>query len=331
MLEHPIYFCTVILTAVFMDLVIGDPRSIPHPIVWMGRAITFSEPGFRRIFKNQLLAGMVFAFFLIGAAWLLSAALINLFSYIHPLAGLALETVLLFFCLSAGSLEKAALQVDDALLSRGVAGGRGKVSMIVGRDVKHLDESGVIRATVETVAENFVDGFLSPLFFAVIGGVPLAVAYKMVNTLDSMVGYKNDRYILFGRAGARIDDIANYVPARLSVLFISMAAALLPQGARGFKRAGEALTSGISEGHLHKSPNAGFPEAAFAGALAVRLGGGSYYHGTFVDKPLLGSRFPEPGRKSIQMACDLMLLSSFVSILAALMVSIPVRFIIFAS
>jgi adenosylcobinamide-phosphate synthase len=184
--------------------------------------------------------------------------------------------------------------------------------MIVGRQTDTLDERGVTRACVETVAENFVDGFLSPLFFAVIGGVPLAIAYKMVNTLDSMVGYKNETYFYFGRASARTDDVANFIPARLSVLIISLGAALFSfnQGILAFK-------TGFSQGDLHKSPNAGYPEAAFSGALWVRLGGPSTYHGTRVEKPIIGRSFNDPEKGKIKQACDLMMLASFLATLVA--------------
>ena len=178
--------------------------------------------------------------------------------------------------------------------------------MIVGRQVDTLDETGVVSAAVETVAENYVDGFLSPLFFYFLGGVPLALAYKMVNTLDSMVGYKNERYLLFGRVAAHIDDVANYIPARLSVVIISLGAFLLSS-----ERGKRSFLTAIKEGRSHKSPNAGYPEAAFAGALAVKLGGPNYYHGTLVEKPFIGSRFARPGIDKIAMACDLMLIASF--------------------
>jgi len=177
--------------------------------------------------------------------------------------------------------------------------------MIIGRDVASLSANGVKRGCVETVAENLVDGVIAPLFFAAIGGAPLAVAYKMVNTLDSMVGYKNERYVLFGKASARMDDIANYIPARLSVPVIALAAQLLAGKGR------VALTTAVAEGGNHSSPNAGYAEAAFAGVLGVRLNGPNYYSGERVDKPWLGIRFSrETDIRHIRQACDLMFLSS---------------------
>ncbi|MCA1785900.1 MAG: cobalamin biosynthesis protein, partial [Desulfobacteraceae bacterium] len=165
------------------------------------------------------------------------------------------------------------------------------------------------RAACETVAENFVDGFLSPLCFALIFGAPGAMMYKMINTLDSMVGYKNDTYVLFGRAAARIDDVANYIPARLSMAMIASAAAML-----SLSRSRRALSTALTQGCNHKSPNAGFPEAAFAGALGVRFGGPNTYHGKRVDKPYIGGAFNDPKPAHIEKACELMMLSALVSV-----------------
>ncbi len=310
-------FCYIILAAYILDLLLGDPLWLPHPVVWMGNAISFFEGVFRRWIKSEFVSGLLFAVFLILSTWGIAFSFVSMASRIHPVAGVVVEILFMFFCLSARTLEKAASEVGDALEKEGLEGGRLKVSMIVGREVKYLDETGVVRATVETVAENFVDGFLSPLFFALIGGVPMAVAYKMVNTLDSMVGYKNEKYILFGCVSARIDDVANYIPARLSVLFISVAAAFI-----SWQRGKRAWWSAWNEGQNHKSPNAGFPESAFAGALAVKLGGPNYYHGELVEKPYLGSGFRAPGREKIKMACDLMLLSSLLSIVVAVIIGI---------
>lgn len=326
----------ILPAAYILDMVLGDPRWLPHPVVWMGNAISFFEPSFRCMIKRELLSGLLFALFLILSAWGLAVALTWISCIIHPYVGIAVQAFLMFFCLSARTLEKAASEVGAAL-EKGSSDSRDsfeggasdecnntlnsevsdsrldaarlKVSMIVGREVKYLNETGVVKAAVETVAENFVDGFLSPIFFALAGGIPAAVAYKMINTLDSMVGYRNDKYILFGRAAARIDDIANFIPARLSVVIISVAAALI-----SIKRGKLAFKTAVMEGREHKSPNSGYPEAAFAGALEVKLGGPNYYHGTLVEKPYIGKNFQSPGKEKIRTACELMLFSSLVVI-----------------
>ncbi|MCK5349401.1 MAG: cobalamin biosynthesis protein CobD, partial [Desulfobacula sp.] len=181
---------TVILAAFILDFILGDPKILPHPIVYMGNAIGFFEGWFRKHFKHLLISGVVFAGVLIFSTWLIAFITIKLSISIHPVFGTFVQVILLFFCFSSTSLEKAAMIVFSALEENDIKKAREKVSMIVGRQTETLDEKAITRASVETVAENFVDGFLSPLFFAMIGGVPLALAYKMVNTLDSMVGYK---------------------------------------------------------------------------------------------------------------------------------------------
>jgi adenosylcobinamide-phosphate synthase len=300
----------IILAAFVLDFALGDPAKIPHPVVYMGKAIDFFENRFRKYIKHLLISGFFFAGFLIFSTWLLSFIIIKLSMNIHPFFGDFIQIFLLFFCFSSTSLEKASLKVFYALKEGNIEDARKKLSMIVGRQTKTLDENSVTMATVETVAENFVDGFLSPLFFAMIGGVPLALTYKMINTLDSMVGYKNDTYLFFGRASARIDDATNFIPARLSVLIIALSTAFfsLEKSVLSFK-------TGFSQGHLHKSPNAGYPEAAFAGALKIRLGGPNFYHGRLVEKSYIGKEFKAPQKGRIKHACDLMMLGSFFAVL----------------
>jgi adenosylcobinamide-phosphate synthase len=302
----------IIFLAFILDLILGDPFFLPHPVVYMGKAIDFFESKFRLIFSNQVCCGILFAVFLIGSTFIITHLILSFCTSVNIILGQTVSVVFMFFTLSAKSLYKAAIAVKIALETNGVEAGREKVGMIVGREVENLDRTGIVKAAVETVAENFVDGFLSPLFFALIGGVPCAMAYKMINTLDSMIGYKNERYIEFGKASARIDDIANFFPARISVVIISIAAILLP-GNRGII----SLFTGFKEGKLHKSPNAGFPEAAFAGALKIRLGGPNYYHGKLVEKPYIGNHFGNPDLPQIKRACELMLLASFISMLIA--------------
>ncbi|MEA1967870.1 MAG: adenosylcobinamide-phosphate synthase CbiB [Thermodesulfobacteriota bacterium] len=305
----------ILFFAYILDFAAGDPRFLPHPVVGMGKAIEVFEILFRKLFKNPFTAGLWFAACLIFSTWVITAFAISFSLALHPVFGAVVQIILLFFCFSGKSLEKAAIEVENALENNELESGRNKVAMIVGREVKYLDHTGVVKAATETVAENFVDGFLSPLCFALVGGVPLAMAYKMINTLDSMVGYKNEKYILFGRVAAKIDDIANYIPARISLVVISFAAGLLD-----IRKGKRALLTGFKDGRLHKSPNAGYPEAAFAGALKIRLGGPNYYHGTLVEKPYIGSRFKDPESGKIKMACDLMLLASFISIVISCLI-----------
>lgn len=294
----------VLPAAFVLDILLGDPRWLPHPIRWMGRAIEILEPRFRGWVPNLVVSGALFAGTLIIGTWLLTFMAVFLAGQRDPLVGAILQIVIVYYCLSARSLEKAAMEVGDALDRQNLPEARQRVGMIVGRDVKQLDGEGVGRAAFETVAENLVDGVISPLFYAALGGAPLAMAYKMVNTLDSMVGYKNERYHAFGKAAARIDDFANYIPARLSVAVIALAVQLLSGAGRS------ALKTAFNDGARHASPNAGYSEAAFAGALGVRLGGPNVYHGRLVDKPYIGAGLGRVRTGHIRKACDLMLVSA---------------------
>ncbi len=300
----------LILPAAFvLDLLIGDPLRLPHPIRWMGTAIERGEPFFRRRFQRLEYAGFWFAVFLIGTTWLIAFVALYLARQWHPWCGWILEVIMVYYCLAARSLLQAGGDVRDALVKSGLPAGRRMVARIVGREVHQLTATGVSRAAVESVAENMVDGVLAPLFFAAVGGAPLALAYKMVNTLDSMVGYRNTRYHLFGRAAARIDDGANWIPARLAVPLTALGSVLLGFDGRC------AWRTARREGRFHASPNAGFAEAAFAGALRVRLGGPNRYHGRRVDKPWIGAGFAEPTSTDVSRAGALMLTTSILALL----------------
>jgi len=301
------YGSLIILPAAYLlDLILGDPQFLPHPIRWMGKAIELLEPAFRNISKNLYVSGAFFAIFLILSTWGIAFIIVGAAMKLNPMLGIVIEIVLIYWCISVKSLRQSAMEVSRLLMNSGIKEAKEKVSLIVGRDVEKLTERGIVKATIETVAENLVDGVISPLFFAVIGGAPLAIAYKMVNTLDSMVGYKNEKYIHFGKAAARIDDIANFIPARICVPVISFAAQIL--SGKGLS----SLKTAIKEGKNHSSPNAGFPEASFAGAMGIKLGGPNYYHGKLVYKPYIGKLFGEADIKHIKKACDLMILSSVI-------------------
>jgi len=295
--------------AFFLDLVFGDPQFRHHPIRFMGKAIEIVEPRFRRLSKKLPMglttAGGLFAITLILMTWGTAEGVLSLARQIHSGVGIGLEVLMIYFCISAKALESAAMEIHGILVEGDLKRAKEKLSLIVGRDVRDLSREGVARATVETVAENLVDGVIAPLFFAALGGGPLVMAYKMVNTLDSMVGYKNETYREFGTAAARIDDAANFIPARLSVPVIAWSARILAKQGRS------AWNTARHEGRRHASPNAGFPEAAFAGTLRIRLGGPNVYHGKMVHKPFIGIHFGTVKVGDIRKACDLMILSSF--------------------
>jgi adenosylcobinamide-phosphate synthase len=304
----------VMPAALVMDLVVGDPQGWPHPVRWMGRAIDGMESYLRQFPLPPVLAGGVMVLVLVAGVWAITAGLLIGLYWIHPLASTAAEILVIAWLLSVRSLYDAGMAVYAAFSKAGILGARQAVAMIVGRETESLDEAGVSRAAVESVAENLVDGVVSPLFFAALGGAPLAAAYKMVNTLDSMIGYRNDRYEQFGKVAARVDDAANFLPARLSVAAVALAARMLGTSGRSVMRLA------WQDGRNAASPNAGYPEAAFAAALQVRLGGPAAYHGRRMEKPFIGAHHRIAVPADIPRACILMVMSSIFAALAAMVV-----------
>lgn len=290
--------------AVILDLSMGDPQKLPHPIRLMGWLISRLEPAFRRTPLPPGQAGGLFALSLILSVLVTTWLLIHAAALIHPFFANALEILFVYYAVSIKSLADAARDIFVLLTHNRTLEARRHLSFIVGRETSQLDTPGMSAGAVETVAENFVDGVVSPLLYALIGGAPLAMAYKMINTLDSMIGYKNETYREFGKYAARIDDAANWLPARISVLLIAAASQML--AGRGWA----VLQTAFTDGSKHASPNAGFPEAAFAGALKIRLGGPNRYHGQMVYKPFIGNAFFPPTPGDIGRACDLMYLSA---------------------
>lgn len=294
----------ILPAALLLDLALGDPRRLPHPVRWMGLLITTLEPFFRKLPFRLEVCGSFFTAANVAGTWLLAAVTVAAAGWFNPWLRAGVEIVLMYYCISITSLAQAAEAVLIGFVRGGLQGAKDNVALIVGRDVQALDAQGVFRATVETVAENLVDGVAAPLFFAAIGGAPLCVAYKMVNTLDSMIGYKNEKYLEFGRAAARLDDAANFIPARLVVPFIALSAQILAQRGR------QSFYIARRDGRRHASPNAGYPEAAFAGALGIKLGGPNTYGSRLVEKPFIGDSRRGVELNDIRKARDLMILSA---------------------
>ena len=269
-----------------LDLLIGDPHWLYHPIRLVGALIRALEQLLRGVFpknKNGELAAGVFLLALTagittGCAW----GLLYLAGRIHPWVRFALETVMCYQLLATKALKDETMKVYTALSQGDLKQARYAVSMVVGRDTEVLDETGVTKAAVETVAENASDGVIAPLLFLAIGGAPLGFFYKAVNTMDSMVGYKNDKYLYFGRAAARFDDVLNYIPARLSGALMSAAASFCGLDA------GNAWKIFLRDRRNHSSPNSAHTEAAAAGALHIQLAGNAYYFGKLYEKPTIG-------------------------------------------
>ena len=277
-----------------LDLLLADPAWMPHPVVGMGKAITALESGLRRLFPatpaGERAAGRVLAAVLPLGVFGLSAGALALAYRLHPAAGFALELLWSWQALALRGLAGESGKVYAELARGDLPAARKAVSRIVGRDTAALTAEGVTKAAVETVAENFSDGVAAPLLYLLIGGAPLGLAYKAVNTMDSMVGYKNKRYIDFGRAAAHLDDAANFLPARLAALLWIAAA-----GLGGFD-AKNAWRIWRRDRFCHASPNSAQTESACAGALGVQLAGPAYYFGEYYDKPTIGdgSRPAEP-------------------------------------
>ena len=280
---------TVLLAAVcgfVLDLALGDPAWMPHPVVFMGRCIARLETALRRAFpatpKGELAAGCVLAAALPLGTLAFTGLAVWLCGRVHPALGFALQTVWCWQALAMRGLRDESRSVQRALTGDTLDAARKAVGRIVGRDTAALTAAGVTKAAVETVAENFADGVMAPLLYIFLGGAPLALCYKSINTMDSMVGYKNDRYLYFGRAAARLDDAANYLPARLAALLLVVAAALTGQSAAG------AFRIWRRDRRCHASPNSAQTEAAMAGALGVQLAGPAYYFGKRYEKPTIG-------------------------------------------
>lgn len=268
--------------AYVLDLIFGDPRWFPHPVKGIGWLIKKIEQVTRKIIKNERIAGVILSLSVIGIVWYLSFIVVRQAYSISSYLGMAFSAVLIYTSLAVRDLDIESMDVYRALERDDIISARGKLSVIVGRDTVNLSKHEIIRGAVETVSENIVDGIISPLFYAFIGGAPLALAYKAINTLDSMVGHKNERYKNFGWASAKIDDLANFIPARLSALFLPLA------GLLAGKDAFSSWRIALRDGRKNPSPNSGIPEAGISGALGIKLGGLNYYNSKPIIKPFIG-------------------------------------------
>ena len=286
------------MLALFMDFAIGDPAWLPHPVRVIGKAVSSIERFLRRHFSTpakEKQAGIILVTIIVALTFtitlLLLRAILSLPPNVFMFLGMLLIVYLTATTIAARELITAAKLVIASVKDRRIEEARQKLSMIVGRDTVSLSEEEILRATIETLAENLSDGIIAPIFYLTVGGLPAAFTYKAINTMDSMVGYKNERYRHFGWAAARLDDIANYVPARISGLMIVASVfivALLINTRNAFLLTGRSWKIMLRDGKKHASPNSGVPEAAMAGALGVRLGGPSSYGGVISAKPFIG-------------------------------------------
>ena len=276
---------------VILDLIIGDPYKLPHPIRLIGSFISRLDKKYMdeaikekiRDDKREYAKGVLTVLIIVISAFLVTLFIVTIAYIISPIIGIIVEAILTSYCLATKSLKTESMKVYKALIQENINGARYAVSMIVGRDTASLDEKGIIRAAVETVAENTSDGVIAPMLYLIIGGPVLGMTYKSINTLDSMIAYHNDRYEYFGRCAAKLDDIVNFVPARISA-YLMIVAAFICKSFNGK----EAYRIFMRDRYNHKSPNSAQTESVCAGALQVRLAGPSYYFGKLVEKPYIG-------------------------------------------
>ena len=318
--------CALLLAVYLLDKAAGDPEWFPHPVRLIGTAISRGEALLRvrgQSHATEFTSGALLTTTIVAATYALTRLMIQQAWRRSQILGCVTEITLGWACLAARNLEQEASAVTKALDAGNIALARHRLARIVGRDTQQLDIHEISRAVIETVSESASDGIIAPIFYMSLGGVPLAMAYKAVNTLDSMIGHADARYFYFGKTAARLDDAANYLPARLTALGIVSASCL-----DGEANAQSSLSTWLRDGNKHKSPNAGQPESAMAGALHVQLGGNNTYDGELIRADHIGREFPAPApnhaRKAIHLisavtllgVCAGMLLTAFAQIRA---------------
>lgn len=298
-----------------LDMLLGDPYFLPHPIRAIGSLISFLEKKLRKANQDNrqkrrngtLLVLLVLLFTAVPAFFVLFLAY-----RLHPLAGIITEAIMDYYILATKCLRTESMKVYTALENKNLEEARSAVSMIVGRDTESLDEKGIIRATVETVAENTSDGSIAPLLYLLFGGPVPGFLYKAVNTMDSMIGYKNDNYLFFGRTAAKLDDVLNFIPSRLAAVAMIAAAFLIGENGK------DAFFIWRRDRKNHASPNSAQTEAVCAGALGVALAGDASYFGKTVHKPIIGEAQREIEAKDIKKACLLLYVSAGIILVTGL-------------
>ena len=306
----------ILISAYVLDLIFGDPYSFPHPVKFIGNMITRLEKLFFATSINKLLSGFITFLIVVVTTYCATVLLINISYSLNSYLGIAVEILLSYTVLSAKCLEVEAVKVQRELKAKDLENSRKSLSYIVGRDTKELDFSQIIKAVIETVAENTVDGVISPIFYLCLGGVPLAMAFKAISTLDSMIGYRNEKYEEFGKVSARADDVANFIPARLSVIFFSISAFLLRLDYKN------AFLICMRDRKNHLSPNCAYSESLTAGALGIQLGGSHYYGGKLVEKQKIGDDLKKADVDDITKTVNMLRIVTFLCILVVCIINI---------
>lgn len=314
----------VLVTAFILDMIIGDPHWMWHPVQGIGRLIEYTEQLLRRVFAlreereadrgKKKVAGGILVILVLLPSVLVPMLILYAAERIHPYVRFAAEIVLCYQMLAMKSLRVESMKVYHALMKQDIEGARQAVSMIVGRDTEKLSEEGITKAAVETVAENTSDGVIAPLIYMALFGACGAFFYKAVNTMDSMIGYKNDKYIYLGMIAAKLDDVVNYIPARLSALFMIVVSGVLGMNAK------QAWRIYKRDRYQHASPNSAQTEAVCAGALTIQLAGDAYYFGELYHKPVIGDADRPVLPEDIRSANRLMYGTSILTLLVAVIV-----------
>lgn len=306
----------IFLLAVVLDLIIGDPRWLLHPTQIIGALISWLENRLRPHSspRGELWAGGILVVIVVVVTYGVTLAILGLSFKLNYWLGVIVAAWLLSTTIAIKGLAQAGLEIYQVLVNGDLPLAREKLSYIVGRDTKNLPSAEIVRGTVETMAENIVDGIISPLFYAILGGVPLAMVYRAINTMDSMLGYKNEKYLYFGRAAARLDDLANYLPARItgSLLLIASITCKL-----NWRKAYYHLRKDAKK---HPSPNSGYAEAPVAGALGVALGGVNYYNGVPQHRAIMGEALSTLEPKHILLTIKLIYTSSILAVILGLII-----------
>lgn len=303
-MEPTIVTTAALLFGFLLDRTFGDPTSLPHPVVGFGKAISFLEHRLNRG-DSRILKGTFAVFLLVAITFLIPFFAIKYLNQISLALSFLFEAIIVFFCLAGLTLRREVRMVFEAV-DESTEKGRSQLARIVGRDTSALSPQQIRTGALETLAENLSDGVIAPLFWFALLGAPGMLAYKMVNTLDSMIGYKNDRYLLFGRFAARLDDVANYIPARITAVIMLLVSGKWTKTKQVFQ-----------DGKKHASPNAGYPEAALASILDCRFGGPNYYFGQLVEKPFIGTNPKTLGKEDLHISLGVNRRSEVVMVVAA--------------
>lgn len=310
MLYHIIAF----LIGYILDLIVGDPMNFPHPIRLIGTLIGKLDKALNKR-RARMLEGVLLCVIVVLTTAFATTLVIVVSYKLHVALGIAVEAILTCYILAARSLQVESMKVYHKLKSGTLEEARYAVSMIVGRDTDVLDQEGVTKAAVETVAENTSDGVIAPMLYTALGGPILGFIYKAVNTMDSMVGYHNEKYEYFGKAAARLDDIFNYIPSRLSAVFMILASYICGKDYSGR----DAVRIYKRDHNVTKSPNAGQTESVCAGALGIRLAGNAYYFGRLVEKPYIGDEGRSIEAEDIKRSCKLMYVTELITVLVSVL------------